>query len=183
MRRDLVIIALAIIVVLAMVSVPCPLLAQEQYTDFRGQAYTSDDLARALFPPTKGFTPQERPSPPSSEKAKVALNVLFGFNSATVPGQHHADLDKLGQVLTRPQYSAYRVHIEGHTDNVGSDPYNQRLSARRAESIKSYLVQRFAIAPERLVAKGYGKNRPHTTNDSEEGRNQNRRVEVVNLGQ
>jgi OOP family OmpA-OmpF porin len=113
----------------------------------------------------------------------VALNVFFEFNSATVLKQYYADMDKLGQVLTQPQYSTYRARIEGHTDNVGSDAYNQRLSERRAESIKSYLVQHFAIAPERLMAKGYGKARARATNDTQEGRDQNRRVEVVNPGQ
>jgi OOP family OmpA-OmpF porin len=193
MQRDPTLITLAIIVVLAMISVPRPLWAQEKYTDFRGRAYTADDLGQALFPEakpqeaesqmrTRGFTPQALPSPPPPEKASVALNVLFEFNSASILQQYYTDLDKLGQVLTQPQYRTYHVQIEGHTDNVGSDTYNQRLSEKRAESIKSYLVQRFAIPPERLVAKGYGKSRPRAKNDTQEGRDQNRRVEVANFG-
>jgi len=189
MRRDLALITLAIVVVLAMLSVPHPLVAQEKYTDFRGRAYTADDLGQALFPEAepqvrmRSFTPQTLPSPLPPQTAAVALNVFFEFNSATVLKQYYTDMDKLGQMLTQPQYSTYRVRIEGHTDNVGSDPYNQRLSERRAESIKSYLVQHFAIAPERLMAKGYGKARPRATNNTQEGRDQNRRVEVVNPGQ
>jgi OOP family OmpA-OmpF porin len=62
------------------------------------------------------------------------------------------------------------------------EKYNQELSEKRAESIKRYLVQRFEIVPDRLVVKGYGKNQPRTTNETSEGRSQNRRVEVVNLG-
>jgi len=179
---------------------PGSLLAQEQekYTDFRGRAYTADDLGQALFPATKpqeaepqvrtrGFTPSLTPKVvlPSMSPAKtaVALNVFFKFNSVEVLHQYYADLDKLGQVLTQPEYNAYRIQIEGHTDNIGSHASNQRLSEKRAESIKSYLVQHFAITPERLVAKGYGEDRPRATNNTQEGRDQNRRVEVVNLGQ
>jgi OOP family OmpA-OmpF porin len=112
----------------------------------------------------------------------VALNVFFDFNSARVLGQYNAELDKLGQALAQPQYSTYRVRIEGHTDNIGSHASNQRLSAKRAESIKRYLVQHYAIAQGRLEAKGYGDSKPRATNDTQEGRDQNRRVEVVNLG-
>lgn len=86
-------------------------------------------------------------------------------------------------MLTQPQYNTHRVQIEGHTDSVGGDIANQRLSEKRAESIKSYLVQRFPIASERLVAKGYGESQPLTTNDTEEGRQRNRRVEVRPVGQ
>jgi OOP family OmpA-OmpF porin len=131
---------------------------------------------------TRGFTPQPPLSPPSPGKAAVALNVFFEFNSAVVLKQYYTDLDKLGQALTQPEYRTYQVQIEGHTDSVGSDVYNQQLSEKRAESIKSYLVQHFPIAPERLVAKGYGKGRPRATNDTQEGRYQNRRVEVANFG-
>jgi outer membrane protein OmpA-like peptidoglycan-associated protein len=186
MRRDLTIIAVALIMILATGSLPCPLSAQERDTVLRVQETTTpEEIGQFLFQATKpggaepvgtrGFTPQS--------KTAVAFNVLFGLNSATIQGQYSADLDKLGQVLTQPQYSTYRVQIEGHTDNVGGRAFNQRLSEKRAESIKSYLVEHFpGIAPERLVTKGYGEMRPRATNDSQEGRDQNRRVEVVNLG-
>ena len=84
--------------------------------------------------------------------------------------------------LTVPQYSAYRVMIEGHTDSIGSDSYNRRLSERRAESIKRYLLQHFPIELDRLVVKGYGKSKPIASNDTPDGRDKNRRVEIVNLG-
>jgi OOP family OmpA-OmpF porin len=197
MRHDLTNLAVALSMTLAMGSLPFPLAAQEKYTDFRSRpSYTTEDLGQALFPATqsqdaaphlpgvrtRGFTPQPTAPRPSPAKTSVALNVLFEFNSATIQGQYSADLDKLGQVLTQPEYTAYRVQIEGHTDSVGGNAYNQRLSEKRAESIKSYLVAHFPIAPARLVTKGYGELRPRTTNDSQEGRDQNRRVEVVNLG-
>jgi OOP family OmpA-OmpF porin len=88
----------------------------------------------------------------------------------------------LGKVLTAPQYRAYRVQVEGHTDNIGSDAYNQRLSEKRAQSVKRYLIHHFSIPSDRLVVKGLGESRPIESNDTTEGRDKNRRVEVVNLG-
>jgi len=106
---------------------------------------------------------------------------LFDFNSDKILQNYSSDLDKLGRVLTTPQYSAYRVQIEGHTDSIGSDSYNRRLSERRAENVKVYLLQHFPIQSGRLVVRGYGKSIPIAPNDTPEGRDKNRRVEVVNL--
>jgi OOP family OmpA-OmpF porin len=112
----------------------------------------------------------------------VTLNVPFGSNSETVPSTSYAEIDKLGTVLSWPQYTDYRVRLEGHTDSLGSQRKNQVLSEKRVQSIKDYLIQRFHIAPERVQAVGYGMSRPLASNDTPEGRSQNRRVEVVNLG-
>jgi OOP family OmpA-OmpF porin len=112
----------------------------------------------------------------------VALNVLFAPNSETILPAYYPDLDKLGTVLSWPQYAEYRIQIEGHTDALGASQRNQILSEKRVQSIKQYLVQRFQIAPERLHAVGYGASRPIAPNTTPEGRSQNRRVEVVNLG-
>ena len=108
--------------------------------------------------------------------------MLFDFNSDKILQSYSSDLDKLGRVLTGPQYSAYRVMIEGHTDSIGADSYNRRLSEKRAESVKRYLVQHFPIQSDRLVVKGYGKSKPIASNDTPDGRDKNRRVEIVNLG-
>lgn len=109
--------------------------------------------------------------------------MFFEFNSATIRPEYYADLDKLGRVLTQPQYAEYRLEIEGHTDSIGSEPYNQHLSERRARSVKGYLVERFAIDPQHLVVRGYGENQPIAANTTSDGRDKNRRVEAVNLGQ
>jgi outer membrane protein OmpA-like peptidoglycan-associated protein len=173
--------------------VPWSLRAQERgsFTDFRGRSYTEEDLARSLFEQTpsdvrtRGIGPaQPQPAPPSTSpaKASIALNVFFEFNSDKILQNYYDDLDKLGKVLTTPQYSVYRVQVEGYTDNIGSDSYNQRLSQRRAESVKRYLTQHFPIQSERLVVRGFGKSKPIASNDTSEGRDKNRRVEVVNLG-
>jgi outer membrane protein OmpA-like peptidoglycan-associated protein len=165
---------------------------QGSFTDFRGRSdYTDEDLAKSLFPEgqsdvrTRGIgpaRPQSTPSSPPPAKTSVALNVFFETNSDKILSDYYSDIDKLGKVLTAPQYSTYRVQIEGHTDSVGSDGYNQALSQRRAESVKRYLIQHFPIQSDRLVVRGFGKNLPIASNDTPEGRGQNRRVEVVNLG-
>ena len=173
--------------------VPGSLPAQEggPFTDFRGRTYTEEELGKALFPEarsdvrTRGIGPAGSPSPsPStpSTNPSVAINVLFDFNSDKILQSYSSDLDKLGRVLTGPQYSAYRVMIEGHTDSIGADSYNRRLSERRAESVKRYLLQHFPIQSDRLVVKGYGKSKPIASNDTPDGRDKNRRVEIVNLG-
>jgi outer membrane protein OmpA-like peptidoglycan-associated protein len=194
MRHHSIAIPFVILGLLAGTVAPCSLWAQEGrvFTDFRERGnYTEDDLARSLFqaPPsdvrTRGIAPvQSQPAPTSGTTGKnsIALNVFFEFNSDKVLQNYYADLDKLGKVLTAPQYSAYRVQIEGHTDSLGSDSYNQRLSERRAQSVKRYLVQHFPIPSDRLVVRGFGKGKPIASNDTPEGRDKNRRVEVVNLG-
>jgi OOP family OmpA-OmpF porin len=112
----------------------------------------------------------------------VTLNVLFPPASAVVPFGSYVEIDKLGTVLSWPQYTDYRIQLEGHTDHQGSERKNQALSEKRVQSIKAYLTQRFHIAPERVRAVGYGASRPMASNDTPAGRSQNRRVEVTNLG-
>jgi outer membrane protein OmpA-like peptidoglycan-associated protein len=193
MRRDLIAIGFVIFGLLLGTGRQANLQAQErgQFTDFRGRSYTADDLAKSLFEETpsdvrtRGIGPaQPQATPPSGTTTKqaVALNVFFESNSDKVLQGYYGDLDKLGKVLTAPQYSAYRVQVEGHTDNIGSDTYNQRLSQRRADSVKRYLVQHFRIPADRLMVKGFGESNPIASNDTSEGRDKNRRVEVVNLG-
>jgi outer membrane protein OmpA-like peptidoglycan-associated protein len=157
------------------------LMAQErQRIDLRERSYTTEELGQFLFPVQERGLPKPGATPPP-ERA-VELNVLFPFDSAAILPKYHAALNKLGTVLTEPQYSAYRIQIEGHTDAVGSEAYNQTLSERRAASIKEYLVQQFHIDPTRLTVKGMGEEKPVMTNDTEAGRSKNRRVEVVNPG-
>jgi outer membrane protein OmpA-like peptidoglycan-associated protein len=193
MRRDSIVSTFVILGVAMSVSL---LLATEagqpgQFTDFRGRSnYTDEDLAKSLFPEaqsdvrTRGIGPAQPQSPPTTPPAKtsIALNVFFEFNSDKILAEYYPDIDKLGKVLTAPQYSLYHVQIEGHTDSVGSETYNQALSQRRAESVKRYLIQHFPIDSARLAVRGFGKGRPIASNDTPEGRGQNRRVEVVNLG-
>jgi outer membrane protein OmpA-like peptidoglycan-associated protein len=103
-------------------------------------------------------------------------DVLFAFDSAELKAGAASNLDQLIGFLN--QYPTRNVQIEGHTDNVGSTDYNQRLSQRRAESVKSHLV-RHGIASDRVVTSGKGQYQPVASNDSEAGRQQNRRVEII----
>lgn len=103
-------------------------------------------------------------------------DVLFETGRADLKAGAAGNLSKLVAFLTK--YPERVVAIEGYTDNVGSDDYNQALSQRRADSVRSYLV-RAGIEPGRLSASGMGKNDPVAGNDSAIGRQQNRRVAVI----
>ena len=78
-------------------------------------------------------------------------------------------------------YPSLHVAIEGHTDSVGSDDYNQQLSERRAQAVRDYFIQQ-GISSANVEAHGYGKTEPIATNDTPEGRQQNRRVELILSG-
>jgi outer membrane protein OmpA-like peptidoglycan-associated protein len=79
-------------------------------------------------------------------------------------------------------YPGLTVEVEGHTDSVGNDSYNQALSDRRANSVRDYLVQQ-GIAANSIVSRGYGESKPLVSNDTAAGRQQNRRVELVLSGE
>jgi outer membrane protein OmpA-like peptidoglycan-associated protein len=102
--------------------------------------------------------------------------VLFGYDRADLGANATTNLDKLINVLNK--YPDTNIEVIGHTDANGSDAYNQGLSERRARSVTNYL-QSHNIAASRLTAKGMGESDPVATNDTDEGRAQNRRVEFV----
>ena len=103
--------------------------------------------------------------------------MLFDFNKSTLKPESDAVLRQVGALMK--QDTALKLEIQGHTDNVGSDAYNQPLSEARAHSVVTWLTQG-GVAPARLTARGYGKTRPIATNATDEGRAQNRRVEIAN---
>lgn len=182
---------LTLMPLLAMLALPAPSQAQgiAGSTDFRGRVdYSVEDIAQALFPQetaaprTRGIGPPPTRPSVAAPRPAVTLNVLFGSNSDAIPAASYAEIDKLGTLLSWPQYTDYRIQLEGHTDSQGSARKNQALSEKRVQNIKTYLVQHFRLAPERILAVGYGSTRPIATNDTPDGRSQNRRVEVVNLG-
>ena len=106
-------------------------------------------------------------------------DVLFDFNKATLkPGAREKLARVAGILLAQP---GIMISAEGHTDNVGSNDYNQRLSERRAQSVRDYLVQS-GIKSDTIGTVGYGKTRPVATNGTASGRQQNRRVELVITG-
>jgi len=101
--------------------------------------------------------------------------IHFEFDKANIRPQSYPILDDVAQIIkTTPGIK--RVMIEGHTDSVGSDQYNMRLSERRANSVREYLIKK-GISASQLDAVGYGESRPVATNDTAEGRAKNRRTE------
>jgi outer membrane protein OmpA-like peptidoglycan-associated protein len=102
--------------------------------------------------------------------------VLFDTGKASLKAGATSNLNKLVAFLN--EYSDRTVLIEGYTDSVGSEDYNQGLSERRADSVKSYLAGQ-GIGSLRLSAAGKGESDPVASNDSAAGRQQNRRVEVI----
>jgi len=102
--------------------------------------------------------------------------VNFDFNKATIRPEARPELDEA--VSSLEQSPSLTVRVEGHTDSVGPDSYNQKLSERRAQSVADYLVDA-GISRARLTVVGYGESRPIAPNDSERGRARNRRVDLV----
>jgi OOP family OmpA-OmpF porin len=141
-------------------------------------------------PPPPPAAPPPRPAPPpppsaapapSESKRIVLRGINFDFNKYNIKREFAPVLDEAAQILK--DNPSVKVTIEGHTDSIGSDAYNQRLSERRAAAVKHYLESR-GVAAERLDTVGYGESRPIAPNktpngkDNPEGRAMNRRAEL-----
>lgn len=114
--------------------------------------------------------------PPPQEQLSMRLAIQFETGKAEIADEYAGELKKVGDfMLTYPTSTSV---IEGHTDNQGDSAYNQTLSQQRADAVRTYLIDKFAIAPERLTAKGYGASRPIADNATADGRKQNRRIEA-----
>ena len=101
--------------------------------------------------------------------------VTFEFNKARLRPDSKTVLDTVVEIMKR--YPDMQVEVAGHTDNVGTDAYNQKLSERRAQAVRQYLIDA-GIASGNMTAVGYGEKEPIATNDTDEGRELNRRVEL-----
>ena len=107
----------------------------------------------------------------------LEVNVLFEHNSSVLRSAFDSELGVAAATLRdNPQL---RATVEGHTDSTGEDRYNQWLSERRAESVRSLLVDREGVNPAQINAQGFGEARPVADNNTSEGRAKNRRVELV----
>jgi outer membrane protein OmpA-like peptidoglycan-associated protein len=110
----------------------------------------------------------------------VVLNmpshVTFATDSAQISPAFQSTLDQVASTIS--EYADTRVQIAGHTDSTGSESYNQQLSERRAQAVANYLIGR-GVAGSRISTVGYGETQPVASNDTVEGRQQNRRVEIV----
>jgi outer membrane protein OmpA-like peptidoglycan-associated protein len=114
---------------------------------------------------------------PSEGEIEVRLtsDILFDYNSAALRGNSRQTLDELGRNFA--QYPDNRIVVEGHTDSSGSDAYNQKLSEQRAANVADYLIGG-GVSASKVMVYGYGESQPKSTNDTPEGRQLNRRVEI-----
>ncbi|HXB20571.1 MAG TPA: OmpA family protein, partial [Candidatus Solibacter sp.] len=114
------------------------------------------------------------------ESLRTSIN--FGSDSDVIPPSDYSKLDEVARLLTDKGAGQYIFAVEGHTDNAGPDSVNLPLSRRRAEAIARYLQTVKHIAPERLRTSGHGSLHPIASNATEQGRAQNRRVEILPVG-
>lgn len=122
--------------------------------------------------------PVVAPAPePVKEKVTITLHVLFDTDKAIVKDKYSDEIKRVADFMKK--YPGTKGAIEGHTDNVGADDYNQKLSEARANSVRQYLIDKFGIDGSRLTAAGYGESKPIANNDTTEGKQKNRRVEAV----
>ena len=114
---------------------------------------------------------------PSEGEINVRLtnDILFDYNSAALRPESRTTLNELAENFR--QYPDNEIIVEGHTDSTGSDAYNQKLSEQRASSVADYLIDR-GVASSAITVYGYGELRPKSSNDTAEGRQLNRRVEI-----
>ncbi|PYC22610.1 porin [Aquipseudomonas alcaligenes] len=117
------------------------------------------------------------PTPEPAETVRVELDVKFDFDKAKVKEESYGDIKNLADFMN--QYPQTSTTVEGHTDSVGTDAYNQKLSERRAGAVREVLVNQYGVSAERVGSVGYGESRPVADNATEAGRAVNRRVEAA----
>jgi OOP family OmpA-OmpF porin len=135
--------------------------------------------AAAPAPAARPPAPAPAPQPPAATKVTYAADAFFDFDKAVLKPEGKAKLDDL---VGKIQGINLEVIIAvGHTDSVGNDSYNQKLSVKRAEAVKSYLVSK-GIEKNRVYTEGKGEKQPVADNKTAEGRAKNRRVEIEVVG-
>jgi OmpA-OmpF porin, OOP family len=124
-------------------------------------------------------SPANQSRPAGGAAPTIALDVKFELNSTTLSPEAKELVKNLAAAVNSEQLKKYKFRLEGHTDSTGSADYNLALSKRRAESVKSYMVQSFGVPSSRLEAVGYGLQRPLDPANPASG--VNRRVQVMTL--
>jgi len=181
-----------------LINIHCPAVTAETLQYPR----TAADIEQALSPPPArtrglggirsqrgmgGIAPDPAPSMGDAsdpydylslrDAPKVGADVRFDFNSDRIRPEYYPLLNEFVKAL-QGGLTGVELVIAGHTDSQGSASYNSNLSRRRAQSIVNYLVRQ-GVAPNQLIAKGFGEDHPIADNNTAAGRSQNRRVEVI----
>lgn len=144
-----------------------------------GYLFYSDHFAlKGVFDVEKPFLKDVPLSPIKSGESIVLKNVFYDTDSYTLKPESRYELNKLVQFMNNN--SALKIQISGHTDNTGTEQYNFELSEKRANSVVRFLIEK-GIAAERLKAAGFGMSKPVDTNETEAGRANNRRTELLIL--
>jgi len=131
----------------------------------------------------KALCPAPPPPPAARVIDRLTIHVNFDFDKSDLTKADVAELKKAIDFVRK--YPAAKVELEGHTDSKGTEQYNQKLSERRVEAVKQYLIKEGAADKARISAKGYGESKPIAPNttkdgkDNPEGRAENRRVEIL----
>jgi outer membrane protein OmpA-like peptidoglycan-associated protein len=128
-------------------------------------------------PPAPSPPPPEppKPTPPPAKSVPVFENVYFNENKTNIDPIAAKALDRDGMILK--ENPDIKVEIGGHTDTRGAEMANQKISEKRAESAKKYIMDKFNISGDRMMVKGYGSKKPIADDKTKEGRAKNRRVE------
>ena len=115
-----------------------------------------------------------------NDKGKVDIySIVFETGSSEIKQESKIEVEMLAIFLkSQPEL---KIAIGGHTDNIGSHSYNQKLSEDRAKSLKNMIVESFGVDASRISAIGFGESKPIATNKTEEGRTLNRRVEIIKI--
>ncbi|MBB1650723.1 MULTISPECIES: outer membrane protein OmpA [Delftia] len=136
-------------------------------------------VAPAVTPAPAAPAPAPAPAPAVASKVTFSADAFFDFDKSVLKPEGKAKLDDLASKVKGINLEV--VIAVGHTDSVGSDAYNQKLSVRRAEAVKAYLVSK-GIEKNRVYTEGKGEKQPIADNKTKEGRAKNRRVEIEVVG-
>ena len=146
----------------------------------KGEGGSANGAARVgvtVPPPPPAPEPQAAAQKATAAGTRITLDIEFDTGKWNIKKKYDSELQKVGDVLN--QEKNLKGIIEGHTDTVGGHAMNMRLSQRRADSVKNYIIKNFKIDKKRLTAKGFGPDRPIADNKTAEGRQKNRRVDAV----
>jgi OmpA-OmpF porin, OOP family len=143
-----------------------------------GRATSTVNVAVVLSPPPipAPITPKAAAAAKRFCNKPAVLEINFDTNKTDIKPRYHDELKTVGEFLM--YFPNAKGEISGHTDSVGSNEFNQKLSERRAESVEKYISKTFGIHPDRITTKGYGETKPIASNKTKAGKAKNRRIEA-----